>query len=49
MTIEIMELPGDAERTYADVTKAVRDLGYKPNTTIPDGLAKFTAWLRQQP
>jgi len=41
--------PGDVERTYADVTKAVRDLGYKPNTTIPDGLAKFTTWLRQQP
>jgi len=39
--------PGDVERTYADVTKAARDLGYKPNTTIPDGLAKFVKWLRQ--
>lgn len=41
--------PGDVERTYADVTKAARELGYKPSTTIQTGLAKFTAWLRQQP
>jgi len=39
--------PGDVERTYADVTKAVNELGYKPNTTIQDGLAKFVEWLRQ--
>ncbi|MFA5239537.1 MAG: GDP-mannose 4,6-dehydratase [Phycisphaerae bacterium] len=39
--------PGDVERTYADVTKAVRELGYRPNTTIPAGLAKFVHWLRQ--
>ncbi|MDD5328193.1 MAG: SDR family NAD(P)-dependent oxidoreductase [Phycisphaerae bacterium] len=40
--------PGDVERTYADVTKAVRELGYKPNTTIQAGLAKFVQWLRQK-
>lgn len=39
--------PGDVERTYADVTKAVRVLGYKPNTTIQAGLTKFVQWLRQ--
>jgi UDP-glucuronate 4-epimerase len=39
--------PGDVERTYADVTKAVKELGYKPNTTIQAGLAKFVQWLRQ--
>jgi len=39
--------PGDVERTYADVTKAVRELGYNPSTTIQEGLAKFTAWLRE--
>ena len=41
--------PGDVERTYADVSKAVRELGYNPSTTIQTGLAKFVAWLRQQP
>ncbi|MBA7611363.1 UDP-N-acetylglucosamine 4-epimerase [subsurface metagenome] len=40
--------PGDVERTYADVSKAVRELGYNPSTTIQAGLAKFVAWLRQQ-
>jgi UDP-glucuronate 4-epimerase len=40
--------PGDVVRTYADITKAARDLGYNPSTTIQIGLKKFTAWLRQQ-
>jgi UDP-glucuronate 4-epimerase len=40
--------PGDVERTFADVTKAVNELGYKPNTTIQTGLAKFVEWLRQK-
>ncbi|MFZ0034870.1 MAG: GDP-mannose 4,6-dehydratase, partial [Sedimentisphaerales bacterium] len=40
--------PGDVERTYADVTKAANELGYRPNTTIQAGLAKFVRWLRQQ-
>jgi UDP-glucuronate 4-epimerase len=39
--------PGDVERTYADVTKARRDLGYNPNTEISDGLRRFVEWLRQ--
>ncbi len=38
--------PGDVERTYADVTKAEKDLAYKPSTTIEKGLAEFVAWLR---
>lgn len=39
--------PGDVERTYADVTKARRDLGYNPNTEISDGLKHFVEWFRQ--
>jgi UDP-glucuronate 4-epimerase len=39
---------GDVERTYADITKATRDLGYRPSTTIQAGLKKFVTWLRQQ-
>jgi UDP-glucuronate 4-epimerase len=39
--------PGDVNRTFADITKAVGELGYNPSTPIPDGLAKFTVWLRQ--
>jgi len=39
--------PGDVERTYADVTKAAKELGYKPATTIEKGLAEFVTWLRE--
>ena len=39
--------PGDVERTYADITKATKELGYNPKTTIEQGLAKFTTWLRK--
>jgi UDP-glucuronate 4-epimerase len=39
--------PGDVERTYADVTKAVKELGYNPTTTIEEGLAQFVTWLRE--
>ena len=39
--------PGDVERTYADVTKAVSELEYNPKTKIEDGLAKFVTWLRE--
>jgi len=39
--------PGDVERTYADITKAAKDLGYNPSTTIQIGLARFVQWLRQ--
>jgi len=40
--------PGDVERTYADITKAARELDYKPRTTIEEGLARFVKWLRQK-
>jgi UDP-glucuronate 4-epimerase len=40
--------PGDVERTYADIAKSVRELGYNPSTHIQAGLAKFADWLRKQ-
>ena len=40
--------PGDVERTYADITKAQRRLGYNPDTDITTGLAKFVKWLKEQ-
>jgi len=40
--------PGDVNRTFADITKAARELGFHPSTPIRDGLAKFTTWLRQE-
>ena len=42
------EQPGDVKQTYADITKAQRQLGYKPQTDISVGLAHFVTWLRNQ-
>ena len=39
--------PGDVEQTYADVTRAAKELGYKPSTHIKEGLTNFVNWLRQ--
>jgi UDP-glucuronate 4-epimerase len=38
--------PGDVLVTYADVTKAKERLGYRPSTTVRDGLERFVAWYR---
>jgi len=39
--------PGDVPATYADVEDLVQDVGFKPNTTIEQGIAKFVAWFRE--
>ncbi len=39
--------PGDVERTYADITKAAEEIGYKPSTNIQTGLKNFATWLRK--
>lgn len=35
---------GDVPVTYADISKARKLLGYNPQTTLEDGLAKFVEW-----
>ena len=39
--------PGDVYQTYADVTDLMRDYGFKPNTTIEEGLSRFVQWYRE--
>lgn len=39
--------PGDVPETYADVESLTRDVGFKPSTSIEDGLARFVEWYRQ--
>jgi UDP-glucuronate 4-epimerase len=38
--------PGDVPATYADVTDLVRDVGYKPDMSVEQGIARFVAWYR---
>jgi len=36
--------PGDVRRTCADVRKAARLLGYRPATTVEEGIPRFVRW-----
>jgi UDP-glucuronate 4-epimerase len=38
--------PGDVVDTYADVEDLVQDVGYKPNTSIDQGIEKFVVWYK---
>lgn len=40
--------PGDVLITYADVSKAKRQLGYDPRTSVRDGVERFVRWYRAQ-
>lgn len=40
--------PGEMRRTYADIDKARRLLGYAPRTDFDDGLERFAGWLRNE-
>jgi UDP-glucuronate 4-epimerase len=37
---------GDVPATYADVDDLIRDVGFKPSTTIEEGIQKFVEWYR---
>ena len=38
--------PGDVYKTYADITKANKLLGYVPNTSFEEGIKKFVDWYK---
>ncbi|SDN33846.1 NAD-dependent epimerase [Afipia sp. GAS231] len=38
--------PGDVTETFADVAELMRDTGFRPQTSIEDGLREFVAWYR---
>ena len=38
--------PGDVPDTYADVQDLVKDVHYKPATTVEEGIARFVEWYR---
>lgn len=39
---------GDAEHTYADITKSKAVLGYNPEVSIEEGIEKFIDWYKKQ-
>ena len=38
--------PGDVPVTYADVSALERDFGFKPSTSLREGLRKFAQWYK---
>ena len=38
---------GDVPVTYADTTPLERDFGFKPSTSLQDGLRKFAEWYKE--
>src|SRR4051794_31071425 len=43
----LAEQAGDMPRTYADISKAKKLLGYNPTTKLNEGLPKFVQWFLQ--
>ena len=46
--LELPMQPGDVEKTYADITKAKKLLGYNPKTTFKEGIEKFVEWYKRE-
>ena len=39
--------PGDVPATYADIEDLARDAGFRPVTSIEEGIARFSKWYRE--
>jgi UDP-glucuronate 4-epimerase len=39
--------PGDVPATYADIEDLAREIGFRPTTTIEEGIARFAKWYRE--
>ena len=39
--------PGDVYQTYADVSELEKDFGFKPQTSIREGLSQFAQWYKK--
>lgn len=39
--------PGDVDRTYADVSKAKKLIGYEPKTSFEEGIRNFINWYKE--
>ena len=39
--------PGDVKNTHADITKITESVGYRPATSVKDGVEKFVLWYKK--
>lgn len=45
---QLPDQPGDVPITYADVSLAERELGYRPQVPVAEGLQRFCAWYLEE-
>ena len=46
--MELVEMqPGDVPITYADTSPLEHDYGFKPNTSLKEGLSRFAKWYKE--
>jgi UDP-glucuronate 4-epimerase len=46
--VEVLEhQPGDVSITYANITKAERRLGYRPQVDVKEGIKRFVEWSKE--
>jgi UDP-glucuronate 4-epimerase len=44
---ELLDMqPGDVPATYADVDDLMKDVGFKPQTSIETGIRRFVDWYK---
>jgi UDP-glucuronate 4-epimerase len=41
------EQPGDVKVTFADVSRAKKELGYSPSMTFREGIERYVSWYRE--
>ncbi|MGH9636416.1 MAG: hypothetical protein ACRD72_16420, partial [Candidatus Angelobacter sp.] len=39
--------PGDVPVTYADIDRLGEEVGYRPQTSIEEGVSRFVDWYRE--
>jgi UDP-glucuronate 4-epimerase len=39
--------PGDVPATYADVSDLETDVGFKPQTSVEEGIGNFVQWYKK--
>lgn len=47
--LRLAHQPGDVQRTFADIGRARKLIGYSPRTNMKEGIRSFVEWLREQP
>jgi len=38
--------PGDVPRTFADLSRSSRELGYAPKVPLEEGIRRTVAWMK---